>query len=313
MGKDVAVLGAGVSALTTGICAARAGWSVTLYSPRMPLETTSAKAAASFEPHLVELGGLPADALARAWAGFDAVERSAGPSAGVRRQTHWDAASVPLTDEPFLDVVEDVRIAERPDVPGGYAFGRSFTTFFVDTPIYLPWLTAELARLGGSLVLVEQPLTAADVAALPADQVVNCTGLGARELVGDDRVRPIRGQIVVVDPIPDMDWSISADGFYLYPRRGDTVVGGTAELDVEEETTEPAVVDALLRAARRVVPRIGELRVHRTYAGLRPYRHDTVRVEAEELFGKQVVHNYGHGGGGITMSWGTAELAVALL
>mgnify|MGYP006144007319 CR=1 FL=1 len=53
-------------------------------------------------------------------------------------------------------------------------------------------------------------------------------------------------------------------------------------------------------------------RVIRTVAGLRPYRPAGFVVRAEALAGKRLVHNYGHGGAGITLSWGTSRLAVDL-
>jgi glycine/D-amino acid oxidase-like deaminating enzyme len=56
--------------------------------------------------------------------------------------------------------------------------------------------------------------------------------------------------------------------------------------------------------------RVSEDRAIRTVVGLRPFRAPGFRLEAEKLGDKTVVHNYGHGGGGITLSWGTSELAV---
>src|SRR5579864_3489762 len=75
-------------------------------------------------------------------------------------------------------------------------------------------------------------------------------------------------------------------------------------------------------AARRVVispklagPRLARVlvspeRVVRTIVGLRPFRPSGFVVRAEKLGDKTVIHNYGHGGAGITLSWGTAQLAV---
>lgn len=57
---------------------------------------------------------------------------------------------------------------------------------------------------------------------------------------------------------------------------------------------------------------VSEDRVIRTVVGLRPHRRSGFRVEREQVGDTVVVHNYGHGGGGITLSWGTAKLATDL-
>jgi D-amino-acid oxidase len=116
----------------------------------------------------------------------------------------------------------------------------------------------------------------------------------------------------VVRPQPQLDFSISADGFYVYPRSTDTVVGGTVEPFAESEEPDPPVIAVLLRAARRILPELSDADVLRTLAGLRPYRRDSIRIDAETIGSCRVVHNYGHGGSGVTLSWGSAELAADL-
>jgi D-amino-acid oxidase len=298
--------------LSTALLAQQQGFDVTIYSASPPNQTTSAKAGASFKPHLVEMSGLPPQTLQRSWDHFVAIEQSFQGASGVRRHLHWEAGSLPLKDEPYLKVVEDVTYAEAPTVPGGYAYGRSFTTFLIDTPVYISWLVDRFLSLGGELQIVP-PMDLAQVSELEQPLVANCTGLGGRTIFGDTAVEPARGQVVLVEPLPDMSWSISADGFYVYPRRDSTVIGGTVEMGVDDESTDSAVVDLLLRAAQRVLPHVRELKVLETYAGLRPYRQTSVRVATEDTLGKRLVHNYGHGGAGVTLSWGTAELAVRLL
>ncbi|HEY3738057.1 MAG TPA: FAD-dependent oxidoreductase [Jatrophihabitans sp.] len=313
----VAVLGAGVVGLSSAVVALEAGHDVTVYTPTGPLQTTSAKAAASVIPHTVELAGVPPDVLARSMARFTEIERT-DPSAGVRWHTHWEASSLPLRKEAYLDEVFNVAEALFPEVPGGYAHGRSFTTFMAETPSYLPWLVQKVTTLGGRVVTVPAFTDLAQVWELPEKLVLNCTGLGAGILFRDSAVRPVRGQIAVVGPQPQLGYSISHDGFYVYPRATDTVIGGTNQFDADSEQVEPAVIDTLLRAARRILPSIGPEDVIRTYAGLRPYRDGSLRIEAERLGppgpgSTRIVHNYGHGGAGVTLAWGTAEHAVNLL
>jgi glycine/D-amino acid oxidase-like deaminating enzyme len=80
-----------------------------------------------------------------------------------------------------------------------------------------------------------------------------------------------------------------------------------SELELEPE---PAVADppALLR-----VPDLSDARVLRFTAGLRPYRAGGVRLELERLGDRTLVHDYGHGGAGITLAWGCADEVLALV
>lgn len=311
--QSLGVVGAGVIGLSTAVLALRRGHAVTLYADALPLETTSAKAAASFKPHEVVLNDLALDMLARAWTHFDELAANPGAACGVRRHKHWEASSSPLPAQTYLTVMEDLETHVAPDVPGGYRYGRSYTTFFIDIPVYLPWLHGEFTRLGGQLVHLSRRYDAlAELAGLSHDVVFNCTGLGARLLCQDVSVYPIKGQTAIVGPRVDMDWSISGDGFYVYPRSTDTVIGGTAEYHNYSETNDWIALSLLVRANRRVLPDLKESSIVRSAAGLRPYREHSVRVELQNVAGRRIVHHYGHGGAGITLSWGSAELALEL-
>jgi D-amino-acid oxidase len=307
------VVGGGVIGLSTAILALRRGHAVTLYSDTLPLETTSAKAAASFKPHEVASNDLTHTMLTRAWSHFDQLAGHPGAPCGVRRHTHWEASSSQLLPQAYLSIMPDLKTAQFPDVPGGYRYGRSYTTFFIDIPLYLPWLYGELKRLGGQLVhLPRRYEDLEELARLPHDVVFNCTGLGARQLCKDDKVYAIRGQIAIIGPQPDMDWSISADGFYVYPRSTDTVIGGTAEPHNYSETNDHIALSLLLRANRRIIKDLDDSMLIRSASGLRPYREDSVRIEPEAVGGRRIIHQYGHGGAGITLSWGSAEVALDL-
>lgn len=313
MTQRLGVVGAGIIGLSTAVIAQQRGRAVTLYTDVPPLETVSAKAAASFKPHEVVLDDLALSMVERAWARFDTIARDASQDSGVRRHTHWEASSTELADQPYLRVVEDLRLAQWPDVPGGYAYGRSYTTFFIDIPRYLTWLTAQFEQGGGTIVYLARRFESLDeLARLPHEVIVNCTGLGARLLCDDTLVFPIKGQVAIVGPQHGMGWSISADGFYVYPRAYDTVLGGTTEYHVETETVDRVALSLIIRANRRILPHLTEASILRSAAGLRPYRDQGVRLAAEAVGDRQVVHNYGHGGSGITLSWGSAELAVDL-
>ncbi len=306
------VVGAGVIGLTTAILAQQAGFHVTVYAERPTGETTSAKAAASFKPAEIEYNELANRILFASWDEFASTARDFR-EAGVRKRLHWEASSSPIPAPWYLDVMEDPAPAERPEVPGGYPFAWSYRTFFIDTPIFLPWLVDRLHAADGELTQTRVFKSLDELAALQHDVVFNCTGLGARELCVDDAVAPVRGQIVVVGSQPEMDWSIKHDGFYVYPRRNDTVLGGTSEIGIWEETAENGAVETILRANQRILPRLKASDVRRVYAGLRPFRAGGIRIELEQRNGRPIVHNYGHGGAGVTLCWGSAREAVGLV
>jgi len=307
------VVGAGVIGLTTAITALRAGFRVTVSADRLPAETTSAKAGASFKPHGVAHNDLADVAIRNSWDEFGRiVERFGSEATGVRMHTHWEASSVRSPRPWYADVVQDATEWELPDVPGGYRFGWSYRTFFIDVPIFLGWLEGQILAAGGEFERVTRPYAdLTELERLPADVVFNCSGMGARALASDDQVVPMKGQIVVVPATPGMDWSISADGFYVYPRRGETVLGGTVERGIDNEVVDPSAIELIVRGNRRILPGLDPGTVIRTYAGARPYRHGSIRIERDPV-ARTVIHNYGHGGAGFTLCWGSASAAVDL-
>jgi D-amino-acid oxidase len=312
--KKAAVIGVGTIGLSTAILALERGYHVTIYSDKPLSKTTSMKAAANFKPFLVANNVLTDRILELSSEYFERIVVQYAEMAGVHKHFHWEAMNAPREPETFLSVMESFQLVEQPHVPAGYALAWKYRTFFIDTSIFLPWLLQRFTENGGTLVLLDEPFTSLDqLAALPADVVFNCTGLGARELCHDAKVIPIKGQAALIDRQPEMDWSISGDGFYMYPRRYNTVLGGTAEWQVDNELVDSEVIDRIIRGNQRFLPRLRADAIQKTYAGLRPYREGSIRIESENVNGKQLVHNYGHGGAGLTLCWGSAHVALELV
>jgi D-amino-acid oxidase len=151
-------------------------------------------------------------------------------------------------------------------------------------------------------------------AAATSRVVVNCTGLGARELVGDHQMTPIRGQIVRVRN-PGLERCVldekNPEGLtYIVPRSDDCILGGTAEEGEWDTEPNPEVATEILRRGVALEERLSGVQVLEHKVGLRPGR-PTIRLEAELLSGDGLcVHNYGHGGAGVTLSWGCAALHI---
>jgi D-amino-acid oxidase len=302
---EVIVVGGGVIGLTTAVVLAEGGRRVRVWT-RDPVErTTSAVAGALWWPYRIE----PL-VLARQWAlrSFDVYEELArSPEATGVRMVEG------VLGEGELDGA-DAWAARR--VPGLRAApdgaGLSARLPLIDMSTHLPWLRDRFLGAGGEI-------EAREVSALTEAQapvVVNCTGLGARDLVPDPSVRPVRGQLVVVEN-PGIDtWVTSTDASgemaYFFPQPGRLLLGGTAEEGAWSLEPDAKVAEAIVARCAGLRPEIAGARVLDHRVGLRPVR-DAVRLERELLpDGRTLVHSYGHGGAGVTVAWGCAEEAAAL-
>lgn len=317
---DVLVIGSGVSGLSTAVCLTEAGLRVGVRAAAGPADTTSAVAGALWMPYLVE----PRHRVA-GWGErtlTELRELASDPSTGVRMVTGTLASRDSGESPPWTDAVGATRCPPA-TLPPGFTAGWRFTAPLVEMPVYLEYLADRFRRTGGTVD--RRPLASLDQALEAAPLVVNCTGIGARELVPDPAVRPVRGQVVVVEN-PGIDEFFaeqpeqpgqpgsSTELRYVLPHRSTVVLGGTAEPDRTDLAPRPEVARRIVDRCVEVVPALAGARVVTHRVGLRPVR-DQVRLEAEERGAGRVIHNYGHGGGGVTLSWGCArevtELALA--
>ena len=155
------------------------------------------------------------------------------------------------------------------------------------------------------------------IASTTAGVIVNCSGMGARSLVPDAEMLPVRGQVVVTANPGITEFFIglgdeSAGLVYLFPHQETVVLGGTEERGSWRLEPDPATAERILRDAAAIEPRLRGAGIVAHRVGLRPVR-PVVRLEAENLAGgRTLVHNYGHGGAGVTLSWGCAADAAGL-
>jgi D-amino-acid oxidase len=307
--REALVIGAGVSGLTSALCLADAGHAVRIRTAAPPQKTTSRVAGAMWGSTFAG----PADKVGGwASASLDAFrELASHPDSGVVIGSGTLASSAGLEPPPQLFPGVEIR---RTEAPPGFATAFRVTLPIVDMPRYLDHLVARLERAG--VVIELEPIASLAEAASEAPTVVNCAGLGARELVPDPTVRPVRGQHLVVEN-PGVDEFFMTEPFgpawtSLFPHRDRVVLGSVAQED--DWDTEPRESDAerILEGCATIEPRLRDARVLEHQVGLRPAR-ETVRVEAEPLGAARVVHNYGHGGTGVGLSWGCAREVVALV
>lgn len=296
----VIVVGAGVVGLTSAVRLLEAGHRVDVVARELPLETTSAVAAALWYPYLA----LPQERVT-AWAGrsYEVFRDLAEvPGSGVRMMTGTELLRDPQPDPWWRSAVPE--LDRETSLPPGYADGWTFESPVVDMPVHLRWLVGRVEELDGTL-------TRMNLSALPDDEdvlVVNATGLGARHFASDDSVTPVRGQVVVVEQVGLDRWVLDGSGLtYVVPRAREIILGGTEVAGEWSRTPDPAVADAILARARALVPELAGARVLRHKVGLRPVR-PAVRVE--RVGG--VIHSYGQGGAGVTLGWGCADEVVEL-
>jgi D-amino-acid oxidase len=228
---------------------------------------------------------------------------------GVRLTSGIEASRTAEAVPDWATTLPGFRPCEPAELPAGFTAGYRFTVPLIDMPTYLDYLMRRLHDAGGT---VERRRLASLADAGPASVIVNCAGLGSRDLVPDADIRPIRGQhVVVTNPrlteFFSEDTGLSSDLLCFYPHGYTVVLGGTA-IDGEGDLArdDKAAAGILARCAE-VEPRLAQARVLEHRIGARPTRA-TVLVE-EDLWedGTLVVHNYGHGGAGVTLSWGCTE------
>lgn len=211
-------------------------------------------------------------------------------------------------------------------------FGFFYTSLIVDMSLYMAWMHRELFRLGVR-VHIRRLDCLSDLHTLfpGVTLIVNATGLASAKLVKDDSVFPVAGHIVKIKcPSVHHFYMDSDNTTYVFPRLHDLVVGGTYWKGVSNTQPNIDTRNDIITRASRLVPDLAQAQIVGEYVGLRPYREVT-RLELEypathpnsasqQLMSKPmpsqirvpVVHNYGHGGSGITLHWGCATTVMEL-
>lgn len=311
------MVGAGVIGLSCAVRLAEAGFQVDVLARDLPLETTSAVAGGLIMPVMAGPAGKVAGWTRLGLAHFrslaaseDSAKSGVQEAEGLllyRRRRPVPGWSVPLTDAVTLTATS------RP--APGYGFGYRTRLPLIDPPRYLSYLRTRLEA-------ADATLTRLSLTALPQrGLVVNATGVASRSLAGDPDVGPTRGQVARLGNPGLSGWWVDDDAeaplTYILAREHDVIVGGTQQVGDWSTTADPVAAEAMLDRAYAVVPQLRGAEVLGHRVGLRPTRA-TVRLEVEprpqhEDRRHAVVHCYGHGGCGITLSWGCAGDVVDLV
>ena len=311
--KSVAIVGSGVSGLTCGVVFAERGYRTAIFAKETGRQTTSGAAAAVWFPYHVE----PAErVIPLALETFDVlVDLAQIPSSGasmieLRQFSRTSEIEIPDWAIPLGASVIPSEVEGSLEL---FKSGFSLRVPLMDTTIYLDYLAARFRKAGGEIrakVRFEKP----EDVDTKFDLVINCAGIGARDLVHDAGLEPHRGQVAIVSKIEGLSCAIVCDDaplMYAIPRTNDCVFGGTNDVS-DNLAADPATTSQIVAECSRVL-NIDKPPVVAERVGLRPFRRSGLRLERDRLRdGRTVLHNYGHGGAGFTLSWGCAREVLEL-
>ena len=261
------VVGAGVSGLSCAVRLLEAGHEVEVISDRFSPDTVSDVAAAIWYPFLTA----PAD-RADGWGvvTYAELERLAEQESesGVRMRDGKEYLREAVDPPGWSEDIAAFRILDDSEIPEGYVFGWQFRAPVIEMPLYMPWLRSRVEILGGSFVqsFVE------DLNEVSGEVVVNCVGLGARELCDDEEVRPARGQVIFIDQDPGIGhFDQQPESLtYTIPRGDVTVLGGTAQVDDWGMDIRPEDNDLILSKVEALWPQLDRSKICLLYTSPSP-------------------------------------------
>ncbi|HEY2745649.1 MAG TPA: FAD-dependent oxidoreductase [Polyangia bacterium] len=246
--RAIAVLGAGAVGLATARLLQLRGATVTIYTAALPPDTTSNIAGAQWFPffafgHGALTGAFREQFLAAARFSYRWFQSLVGGGFGVRWMTNYHLADTPFAGEdgllglnsPIRELIPELTDLPRDAHPFPAPYVRRFDTMLIEPPIYLNAMMREV-RLAGGSVVVRRFAGAGELATLPERTIINCTGLGARTLFDDSELTPVKGQLTVLLPQPEVDYAMLYDNLYMFSRRDGVLLGGTHEEGVETLT-----------------------------------------------------------------------------
>jgi D-amino-acid oxidase len=250
----VAVIGAGIMGLTTARLVQEAGLSVTIYTAALPPDTTSNVAGGQWNPfgHFRDSAVTPVwrqqfrAAADYSWRRFQIM---VGEDYGVRwLPTYTEGGHDDRVIPTFPAAWRSLSAADHPFPVEGL---NRYDTLYVETGRFLAQLLEDI-RLAGGRVEVRRFETPADIAALPENLIFNCTGLGSRALFGDEDLVPVRGQLAILLPQPEVRYAFTGEAGYMFPRADGIILGGTFERGEWSTVPEPATIERIVESHKRL-------------------------------------------------------------
>jgi glycine/D-amino acid oxidase-like deaminating enzyme len=250
------VIGAGIMGLTTARLVQEAGFPVTIYTAALPPDTTSNIAGGQWSPfgHYRDSAVTPAwraqfmSALDYSWRRFQIM---VGEDYGVRWVTTYTQDGGPDPSNPLEKYHPDGRSLTPAEHPFPIAQLARFETMYVETGRFL----RELAKGRSACRRPHRrsPFRApAELAVLPERLIFNCTGLGSHQLFGDTELTPIRGQLAILLPQPEVRYAFTGQAGYMFPRPDGILLGGTFERGEWSAEPQPADIDRIIASHARL-------------------------------------------------------------
>ena len=243
---------------------------------------------------------------------------AAAETPGVAMVHGLEASREPARYHPWLDATGRVEVVADPArLPAGYASGWRYETAVLDMPVYSQFLHERLTEAEGVQVRAGYVRSLRDLIGQAA-VVVNCSGGGARRLARDDSVTPMRGQLLVVrNPGIDEFYAEVGDGpelTYFIPHGDHVVLGSTLEPPgpAGRGGWLPDTAERIRRRCGAIEPALATAELIDSRVGYRPVR-PVIRVEPSDVDGHPVIHYYGQGGGGVSVSWGCAYEVLSMV
>jgi D-amino-acid oxidase len=310
----ITVVGAGVNGLTCAVSLLRAGADVRVVTAGAPLGTVSAVAGAMVGPAFGSGDERTLTRERRSDAIFRALAQDTVTGVRLVRGRLLSAPELgPGLPPGIADVPGYLGELAPARLPPGFLSGFAAELPFADMPRYLAWLVGRVSELGGTIEQrVVTDLTAVDP---NAQYVINCSGLGAALLAGDDTLEPVWGQHVVVQAPEVQEFAYagggSGDVIGAFPHPRGVLIGGVRRPGRNRLSPDWEIARASITRAASALPSLAKARVLSIEVGLRPGR-PSVRLESERIGDTTVIHNYGHDSRGVFWSWGCATEVVEL-
>ncbi|XP_060062704.1 D-aspartate oxidase-like [Ylistrum balloti] len=322
----IAVIGAGVVGLSTAvnIQALIPGCDVTIIADKFEADTTSIGAGGIFRPTEKAIPGVPADTIRRwsqeSWDFFSKLALSdLGSTTGHIVMPGYIFSQEKIENPIYEDIIFSCRELSLKELTklnmGQYRHGYQLTSIIVQMSKYLPWLMEKFVSHGGK-TLKRKVNDLKEFQGGPYAVVVNCTGLGSQELVKDEKIHPVRGQLIRLDAPWINFWIYTDHGAYILPNAEFVAIGGVRQDGRSDLAVDPEDRKGILERCYEMWPPLKGGKIIGEWVGLRPSR-SPLRLEKESIRSPggvlKVVHNYGHGAHGITLSWGTGKDAARLV
>ncbi|XP_015921193.1 D-aspartate oxidase [Parasteatoda tepidariorum] len=316
---NVAVIGAGVVGLSTALSIQEVfpSFKISIFADKFNEETLSSGAGGIFRP---EINVHPDSDRVRKWcldslSHFTSILNSREASdAGMELVSGYQLSSTSSHPQnQFLqDLLTQYQVLDEEEIasksfPEKFRKGVFFTTIVTDCRYYLPWMKSKFEKAGGEIK--RKTLTSLDDIPRHYDIVVNCSGLGAQHLISDDQLVAVRGQTIRVKA-PWIKHFYYGDAVYILPGVDYVTLGGIKDYGSYDLEVNNYQRQWILDKCVELVPSLKNAEIVRDWVGLRPHR-PSVRVDAcfvpSDKNYRMVVNNYGHGGHGVALSWGTAQ------